>query len=310
MNSKRNGLIDSFRVIASLLVIMIHTGPHPLIIEPIRQLAVPFFFIITAYYVFSSDNPQLASRKTVNSTFLLWGIWTLIKAPLSIYYIYEKGGNIFGYMIGLLLGGTPFFGEMWYLWALLLALPVSVWLSKYPKVFYCFASLLFVVYRIYMYYRQNPTVDMQNSKLWSFYYWKMTAPYAIIWMAVGYKLANIDIDNIKSRWLGLGFIVSFAMVYVEWLVFSTHPAVSVAMVAAVMIGFMLMIKKAVPMRSEHSRICSRLSLNMYMIHMIVIFAFMKMEIILGSYINYVVVVAGTVIVSLILMTFQKRYQTN
>ncbi len=51
MEKRRNATIDFIRIIASILVIAIHTT-NGIIAETIGRWAVPFFMVVTGYFYF------------------------------------------------------------------------------------------------------------------------------------------------------------------------------------------------------------------------------------------------------------------
>ena len=55
MEKRRNATIDFIRVIASVLVISIHTTSG-IIAETIGRWAVPFFMVVTGYFYFKNPS--------------------------------------------------------------------------------------------------------------------------------------------------------------------------------------------------------------------------------------------------------------
>ena len=60
--------IDIAKLVASLLVVAIHTGPvtglgYTLLIDWLARMAVPFFFVVSAFFLTSS---LFSRRKSVN----------------------------------------------------------------------------------------------------------------------------------------------------------------------------------------------------------------------------------------------------
>ena len=71
-NLQRNTSLDLMRWICAFLVVVIHVpivGAH--FIMPITRIAVPFFFMITGYYLYSSSNVILGERLLQSSK--KWG---------------------------------------------------------------------------------------------------------------------------------------------------------------------------------------------------------------------------------------------
>lgn len=138
MSRHRPG-IDWFRLIAALLVIANHTSPllsysetgDFLLTRVLARLAVPFFLMVSGYFVFSryaahretGPGPLLAFLKQMG---LLYGVAILLYLPLTLYTGQLAGGNVFVNVLkALFFNGT--FYHLWYMPAAILG-GVVLWL--------------------------------------------------------------------------------------------------------------------------------------------------------------------------------------
>ena len=101
MSKKCYPFIDIMRIIASLLVIAIHTDPltsfNPqlnfLITRVFGRLAVPFFFMTTAYFLFNQGMPTYAKLKSVIKQFLIIDICSILLYLTNLKKNCIKGFN-------------------------------------------------------------------------------------------------------------------------------------------------------------------------------------------------------------------------
>lgn len=135
---KNYGGLDIFRMVAAFLVVAIHTSPLMSFSEAadffftreLARLAVPFFFMVTGYFVLSDrlwgeekdDRPVLDYLK---KTGILYGIAIILYLPIGIYAGHYKGLTPFRVVRMLLFDGT--FYHLWYFPALILGI-LLLWL--------------------------------------------------------------------------------------------------------------------------------------------------------------------------------------
>ena len=96
-NANKNlGALDVFRIAAAVLVIAIHTSPFEsvspdgdfFLTRILARIAVPFFFMVTGYFVDFSDFGKL--RKQLLKTAALYGCSIALYIPVVIYAEYFK----------------------------------------------------------------------------------------------------------------------------------------------------------------------------------------------------------------------------
>lgn len=158
MNNQKSTAIDPFRVIASLLIIAIHTAPLSCFSETadflfsycFARIAVPFFLMTTGYYTLS---PYILSKEKeakafpwagLKKLFLLYLAATLIYLPVNIY-AGKLPRTLWEAIKILLFDGT--FYHLWYLPAVLLGCMLLLVLSKYlkPGLLAVIVTLLYLI---------------------------------------------------------------------------------------------------------------------------------------------------------------------
>lgn len=123
MNTKDYTGIDYFRLIASLLIVAIHTSPLAsfsktgdfILTRVIARIAVPFFLMTSGFFLISR---YACSAKRlgdfVKKTVLLYGAAILLYIPLNIYNGYFRMNNLLPNILkDIVFDGT--FYHLWYL---------------------------------------------------------------------------------------------------------------------------------------------------------------------------------------------------
>lgn len=109
-------LIDCFRIIAAILVVTIHTSPLDTIsptldfylTRGLGRIAVPFFFITTAYFYFLNPSKKRL-YKIIKQTLLIYLAAIIIYLPLNLYNHYFNQSNLTLFIwIGKLLAVKQF----------------------------------------------------------------------------------------------------------------------------------------------------------------------------------------------------------
>lgn len=100
--------------------------------EWIRRMAVPFFFVASAF-LFFQRNPGPAELKHYVSRMLkLYGFWFVILLPHTISLRCDPSATVLwnvGHMLHLFIHGSTF-GGSWFLMALIITIPLVYWLEK------------------------------------------------------------------------------------------------------------------------------------------------------------------------------------
>lgn len=145
MKKKRNfAAIDIAKYVSALLVVCIHTYPFYEISETLNtfwmqtvcRIAVPFFFTTSGYFFFrkwvESDEENIENlRHYLFRLFKIYGIWTVLYLPYTIWDHYKAGFSIVGfasYIRDFFLNGSYY--HLWFLPALMLGTVIVFWLYK------------------------------------------------------------------------------------------------------------------------------------------------------------------------------------
>ncbi len=147
--------LDYFRMIAAFLIVAIHTSPLTSInttadfvfTRIIARVAVPFFFMVTGYFIISGflkdnsfRNPDKYSvkpdtaplTKFLKKTADLYGVAMLIYIPVNLYSGYFKQNNMFLRLLkDILFNGTMY--HLWYLPAVITGVLFVYLLFKISK---------------------------------------------------------------------------------------------------------------------------------------------------------------------------------
>lgn len=145
MQKKSFAALDAFRLIAALLVVAIHTSPlvslSPdadfLLTRVAGRLAVPFFFMVTGCFLLNDGGV----RRFLGRTARLYALSIALYLPLNFY---AGGMSAIEWLRGLLIEGT--FYHLWYLPAVLLAVPAAFFLRKLrPWLGFALAGALYLI---------------------------------------------------------------------------------------------------------------------------------------------------------------------
>ena len=119
MTARKVPALDGFRLVAAVLVVMIHTSPLASISPTVdfwltrvlARLAVPFFLMASGYFLAAKDGPEL--RKFWKRTASVYVVAAALYLPLNLY----AGMSPVEWVRGFLWEGT--FYHLWYFPALL-----------------------------------------------------------------------------------------------------------------------------------------------------------------------------------------------
>lgn len=129
INNKYN-FLDVVRVFFAICIVALHTSLNVAalgsvfdwIYKEFVSLAVPIFFIISGFFLFSKDSNYEKSnlKKYIFQMLKRYMVWCIIYLPISIYeYILWDTGIIVGCILFLknlfLVGGHFFSGHLWYI---------------------------------------------------------------------------------------------------------------------------------------------------------------------------------------------------
>lgn len=244
--SKKYDLVDVFRVFAAISVVLIHSWPAGSysssfgnVIVALSRYAVPFFFIVTGFFVSKSLSKRNNKKeyleyikKYVSRIFLLYIVWWVIYIPntavrwsgknqFTAYEGPELYWKLFrSYFLNFFTGST--FTGSWYLSATILGVIVLfVFREKKRDFVGLFSLLLFIGVLILGNYGKVLLHGDELSK-WIWFRQNITNPSQSFFTSVpllyiGNLIHRFEvwINRIDIRWLFLGLIGSSFMIFKE-----------------------------------------------------------------------------------------------
>lgn len=131
LNKKSYNSIDLMKFIMALVVVSIHTEPFWTInclpalhiVESIRQISVPFFFIACGFLLAMKEKQGKTDvlKKHARKSFVLYTVLSVVYLPLAIYYYLSTDRsfvyNLIHYVRGFFVTGEHY--NSWMLWYLI-----------------------------------------------------------------------------------------------------------------------------------------------------------------------------------------------
>lgn len=197
-NNKRDATIDILRIVASILVISIHTTSS-MIAMTIGRWAVPFFMVVTGYFYFNNPNHDKLI-KIVKNLLSLWLIWMIIYIPNAIIHIQGMSiSKAIHALVWAIIGDSIFFDGSWYLPAAAFGIWVTDYFRKHCKMVVCniLALVLLFVGCVASSY------DNLNLGILSKMHWATTFPMGVIWMTLAFYISKYQKQlKTKLKWSG------------------------------------------------------------------------------------------------------------
>lgn len=141
-------LIDLFRLVAALLVVINHTSPLAdvsatadfWVTRVLARVAVPFFLMTTGYFLFRGSREGMSRQ--LKKLCLLYGACILLYLPVNLYA--GSFGGLVDFLKKLLIDGT--FYHLWYFPATILGIMIARWLNQFGlRIALPAAALLYLI---------------------------------------------------------------------------------------------------------------------------------------------------------------------
>lgn len=233
MVRKQYAAVDIAKYISALLVVCIHTFPfidinetfNTYFIQTLCRLAVPFFFMISGYFLFGkirqNEDDRDVLKKYIFRLLKIYAVWTVIYLPYTIYnYVQAQSGwmGIFSYLRDLVLNGSYY--HLWFLPALMTGTLIVYWLYRKKGLIFTLkvSIVLYAIgYLLNIYaplWEQIPFI----SFLYSFFTKTLTTArngffFAPIFIGIGLLMSKTR--RIPCRMSQIAFVISFAMLVME-----------------------------------------------------------------------------------------------
>lgn len=231
--------IDCMKFICSVLIVILHTNPLPKyesVVLPITHIAVPFFFIVGAFFVWKKlriahtrDAKNTIIKKYIIGILKLYFTWFLITLPVTLYtrQFFAKG-----LLYGIAYFCREFFlhstwRSSWYLMATVIGTLLTYFFCDIVKFNEkLWLALVFFIYMICIVGSTWGGILYRNETVWRIYLRYIdifTVPYtsfpvSLFWIYVGKWLAEHEIDIVKRcnlRGIYLMFAFSVVLLLLE-----------------------------------------------------------------------------------------------
>lgn len=224
---KKLGGLDYFKIIAAFLVIAIHTSPLAsfnrdadfLLTRVVARIAVPFFLMVTGYFMLPGHWESLLSWMKKN--LLLYASVIVLYLPVNFYAKQFQGAGICDIIRMLLFDGT--FYHLWYLPASILGM-LLVYLISRKLPFKAVLGIALFLYGIGLFgdsyfglISNHPVISSIYDRLFQvFSYSRNGIFYAPIFLVMGAWIAQTN-RPYHHKANSIGLVVSFTFMLVEGL---------------------------------------------------------------------------------------------
>lgn len=233
MKTEYDAKYDIVKFVLSLFVVAIHAVVYPYAVYPWVRMAVPLFFMISAYFIFGKlqhatmEQQRAILKKYVVRNALLYACWFVILSPMTyllrrqVYFGHGIGGGIRALLMNVFFGNT--FLASWFIPAAVLGVLIVYALSKWLRkdaILLVLSLLVFAVVTLRSAYSAAISdtwlgVALRayeralGSPVFSF-------PAAIVWVFLGKCFAERKV-RVPALWVLISLLVVFcAGLYVEW----------------------------------------------------------------------------------------------
>ncbi len=282
---KQGNRLDFFRLIAATLVVAIHTSPFlsysPLldfaVTQIIGRVAVPFFWMISGYFLFGSVYGRLErERKTQRKLLTLYAVAVLLYLPVNWYAGYFKEA-LWPRKLLLDFLSTGSFYHLWYLPASILGIALTGFLLR--RYGYEKAGAIALGLYLFGLLGDNYYGLTERADFLRIFYQTIFAllPYSRnglfmtpIFLVMGADIARAGYGINRQKCL-LMVLLSATLLLSEGLLLyffgaARHTAMYLFLLPLMFFLFLLLVEK----KQKRSRIAGDLSLLIYLLHPLMI----------------------------------------
>ncbi len=273
--------IDLLKFIMALMIVAIHVDPFAKniwlsnIFQPLKDIAVPVFFIISSFLLFSKDNLgweglfHFAKRILV-----LYCVWFLIDFPYilsnKVYFnLHEFPNSIILLLKDLFLSYT--FPGSWFLSALVVSVFIVFVLSKSIGRWCTF--ILSLSLSLYIYLHSILPDNMLTIYKWYALHVReevyLSFPFALVWVSIGQILAKKPLINMSfislSQKRNYLFLCGGVAIYIFYVL--TNNLISLSVLKYLLAIFVFLLFKDMPIPAKPLfRWMRNCSIIMYLFH--------------------------------------------
>ena len=233
ITQKYDSKYDLVKFILSILVLAIHCALYPMVLYPWLRIAVPLFFIMSSYFVFSKlGDTHVGEHKTIVKKFVtrnlqLYACWFVILLPITLYirkYFSFSGTWIKSILIILkrfVFGST--FVASWFIIATVIGFLIIYFLSKLLRN--DFLVLLISLSAFCIVTLASSYLSAIEGTVLSYIIAKYTKifgvlvcsyPASLFWIFIGKMIAEQKIKFKSLRLLIFLIICSCICLFLEW----------------------------------------------------------------------------------------------
>lgn len=174
---KRLYNFDSLKMVCAILIVFLHVHtPYQEYILPLTRCAVPCFFIISGFLIYSDDKTYFEKRlkrgiKRITGI-LIWStvVFMVVKFIFAIHDNDFKFLSLRAFVDFILFNENPFGFHLWYIGAYLYTLIIVLVFSKNNKMEYIYWAIPILLlidlclgkYSIVLWHREFPVIMVRN----------------------------------------------------------------------------------------------------------------------------------------------------
>lgn len=286
--------IDLFKLIASILVVIIHCigyyfgASGRLFVRNICGMAVPFFFITSGYFFGLGLEKNKRSRKHyfVNyekKLIKMYIAWSIVGIPFMVKTYYNMYGSNFKYIFLLMIRNVFFSGTFGIYWYILSMIGASVLIYLFViknklKLMYILSIIFFIFGILYVGFQ-----DSLDKNIVFYYLFKLTwivfasernfLMVGWFYMCIGYYIAThkININLLKSFMMFFIFTaLKFGETYVNSLQLLEGNEICIFQSLQAMGFFLIALNLNLEFMEKYSKTMRELSSTIYFTHFLFI----------------------------------------
>lgn len=283
MSKERNYIFDALKFVCAFFVVTFHAHPsYREIIKPFLRCAVPLFFMISGYFLYTNEKfgeRLLKSIKKIFKIFFFVLILFSVLFPLTLKCGLEQPLKWIDLPEFILTNDVPIAYHLWYLPAFIYVLAITYLVDKWGKLRWMF-PLSLIVFCIYL-------LGAYSSML--IFGYKVPAPVWRNFLFVGIPFFSIGMylkqhetylrekANLKLYLLGG---ISILMSYAEWEMTSLYGAYFPYYLGTILLTitiFVFCMTHSLKIQNTIAKLGYEYSLLIYLLHPIIIYPFKYYE---------------------------------
>lgn len=289
--SENYNILDLTKFVFAFAVIAIHThiccNSKQVIVEIINQTlqyAVPFFFVVSGYFlgkklflVETATEENLIYRKYLKRIAYMYIIWSIIYLPINLYYDIYKFGFSFLFATFDILRGWLFVGQnegswqLWYLLASLVGVCIIALFRRFNTRFELIFALSIMAFMIGLLYQEfHETISISSwGRIIVLIYDKIFR-FTRNGIFVGWAFLMCGI--MLARW-NFNFKKSLIIICGGAILYLVNTDIAMIPMTLGLVGFLI----NVPVSGSNSFFLKlrKLSIMIYLLHMLVVFLFLR-----------------------------------